>query len=68
MRPNFMLYVRADGSSFVVGRSVGRMYVIAGHVGHWSTRREAVAAGHAMAGADEVDAFHDASVDWQLAD
>jgi len=45
--PNFIVYTRVDGSTFIVGRAVG-VYVIVGHADHWPTRREAVAAGHAM--------------------
>jgi hypothetical protein len=52
-RPNFMLYTRPDGTSFIVGKAVGA-FIIIGHGEHWATRREAVAAGLAGAGQEPV--------------
>lgn len=50
--PEFRLYVRHDGSTFIVGRtSQSGRYVIVGEPGSYRYRYEAVAVGYAMVGA-----------------
>ena len=51
VKQHFRLYVRTDGSSFIVGTFRPGIFIIIGEVGHYKTRREAVEVGHTMAGA-----------------